>query len=231
VKLQRSASVAAFGGEFSATTIIAPGPGLPTRLGGTTVTVKDSKGVERLSPLFFVSPNQVNYQMPLGTAAGTALIAVQSGTGAAFVVEARIAPIAPGLFRANTNGKGPPAGFALRVYPDNRQTLESLAQFDSATNQFIPATIRRPISGGSPERIFLVFFGVGIRPQPGAVVKLHTGVSDFDAAYAGPQGDFIGLDQLNFELSPITSLTPGIYNLSITVNGRESNPVQIRIVD
>ena len=40
----------------------------PTTLGGTTVTVRDSAGVERLAQLDYVSPRQVNYIVPAGTA-------------------------------------------------------------------------------------------------------------------------------------------------------------------
>jgi uncharacterized protein (TIGR03437 family) len=43
---------------------------LPGELAGTTVKVRDSAGVERSAPLFFVSPNQINYQLPPGTASG-----------------------------------------------------------------------------------------------------------------------------------------------------------------
>jgi hypothetical protein len=58
---------------------------LPTSLAGTTVMVKDSAGRERLSPLFFVAPAQVNFQIPPGTASGNATITVTSGNRAQFL--------------------------------------------------------------------------------------------------------------------------------------------------
>src|SRR5262249_22078591 len=64
--------VSAFGVGLSAETAVANTLPLPTQLAGTSVKVKDNAGVERLSPLFFVSPNQINYEMPPGTAAGPA---------------------------------------------------------------------------------------------------------------------------------------------------------------
>jgi hypothetical protein len=48
---------------------------LPTSLAGTTLKVRDSMGVERLAPLFYVAPGQVNYQIPPGTSTGTAVMA------------------------------------------------------------------------------------------------------------------------------------------------------------
>ncbi|HQR32913.1 MAG TPA: cohesin domain-containing protein, partial [Blastocatellia bacterium] len=64
------AIIAAFGVNMATATLQANTVPLPTQLAGTTVTIKDSLGVERLAPLFFVSATQINYQMPPGTAAG-----------------------------------------------------------------------------------------------------------------------------------------------------------------
>ena len=75
------AIIAAFGVNMATATLQANTVPLPTQLAGTTVTVKDSLGVERLAPLFFVSANQINYQMPPGTAAGQTTITVRSGNG------------------------------------------------------------------------------------------------------------------------------------------------------
>ena len=53
-----------------------PGIQLPTSLAGTTVKVKDSLGAERLAPLFFVSPGQINYQIPTGIGVGPQSVVV-----------------------------------------------------------------------------------------------------------------------------------------------------------
>jgi photosystem II stability/assembly factor-like uncharacterized protein len=55
---------AAFGQNFATRTEVAGGLPLPTQLAGTTITILDSLGVERLAPLFFVSPQQINYLIP-----------------------------------------------------------------------------------------------------------------------------------------------------------------------
>jgi hypothetical protein len=47
-------------------------PPLPTVLSGITVTVQDSAGAGRAAPLYFVSPNQINFLAPPATAAGIA---------------------------------------------------------------------------------------------------------------------------------------------------------------
>ena len=53
--------VAAFGNELATDTVSASTMPLTTLLGGTTVKVRDGAGFERVAPLFFVSPTQVNY--------------------------------------------------------------------------------------------------------------------------------------------------------------------------
>ncbi|MGH8694757.1 MAG: hypothetical protein ACREVM_11080, partial [Burkholderiales bacterium] len=62
--------VAAFGAGLAITTQAAATLPLPISLAGTTISVKDSAGAERLAPLFFVSPGQINYQMPRGQRRG-----------------------------------------------------------------------------------------------------------------------------------------------------------------
>ena len=67
--------VSAFGsylatGTEAATTV------LPTMLAGTKITITDSANTEHLAPLFFVSPQQINYVIPADVREGAATIAV-----------------------------------------------------------------------------------------------------------------------------------------------------------
>ena len=41
--------------------------------------MRDSQGTERFAPLFFVSPTQINFQVPPGTVAARALVTVIRG--------------------------------------------------------------------------------------------------------------------------------------------------------
>src|SRR5262249_14859417 len=98
--------VAAFGAELATTTRAASAVPLPTALAGMTVPVADSLGVARMAPLFFVSPSQVNYQLPAGTAVGPARVTITSGAGKVSLGTAMITRVSPGLFAANGNGQG-----------------------------------------------------------------------------------------------------------------------------
>ncbi|MGH9940447.1 MAG: FG-GAP-like repeat-containing protein [Blastocatellia bacterium] len=220
--------VAAFGAGLSAETAVANTVPLPTQLAGTIVKVKDSAGVERLSPLFFVSPNQINYQMPPGTATGSATVTVTSTTGNTVTSATQIAAVAPGIFTANSNGRGPPAGLALRLQPDGRQIFEPLARFDPESNQFVPAPINLSVLGPTIDQVFLILFGTGMRPGAGATVEARIGGRGMRVLYAGPQGDFIGVDQINIEILR-GFLQPGEHDVSLTINGRVANTVRISL--
>ena len=89
--LASEAIVAAFGSGLATATRAGATLPLPTELAGTTVRVKDSNGAERFAPLFFVSPTQINYQMPPETAAGAATVTITSGNGALSIGAVQIA--------------------------------------------------------------------------------------------------------------------------------------------
>src|SRR5262245_28997659 len=69
-KLASESIVVTFGSGLADTTMAASSNPLPTLLAGTSVKVKDNAGMERLAPLFFVSPNQINCQIPPGSVSG-----------------------------------------------------------------------------------------------------------------------------------------------------------------
>src|SRR5207302_11143509 len=127
-------SIASAFGSAMATTSQAASLPLPTSLAGTTVKLKDSAGSERLAQLIYVSPAQINYLVPTGTVAGAATITITSGDGSISLGTVQIAPVAPGLFAANSNGQGVAAAVALRVKGDGTQSFESIAQFNIAQN-------------------------------------------------------------------------------------------------
>jgi uncharacterized protein (TIGR03437 family) len=69
--------LAGIGENVAPTTLAANTLPLPEVLGGVTVTIKGVLGVERRAPLYFVSPGQVNYELPAGVAIGEAAITIQ----------------------------------------------------------------------------------------------------------------------------------------------------------
>ena len=224
--LASEAIVAAFGSGLATATASATTAPLPTALAGTNVKVRDSTGAERLAPLFFVSPTQVNYQIPAGVAPGPATITITSSDGAVSSGATQIAPVAPGLFSANASGQGAPAATALRVKADGSQSFEPVAQFDPAQNKFVAIPLDL---GPETDQVFLILFGTGIRNRSTlSAVSAKFGGVDGQVTFADAQGGFVGLDQVNLRLSR-SLIGRGEVDVALIVDGQAANPVRIVI--
>jgi uncharacterized protein (TIGR03437 family) len=224
--------VAAFGNGLATATASATTLPLPTTLATTTVKIKDSAGVERTAPLFFVSPSQVNYLIPAETALGIASVSIEViRDGFRFSVlgnPLNIVRAAPGLFTANANGSGAPAAFVLRFKADGTQSAEAVAQFDMTQNRFVP----RPIEvGAESDRVFLILFGTGVRGAgPVETVTAQIGGLPIDVLFTGALSGFAGLDQINLRLSRNVLLAlagHGETELFLFADNRLANAVQI----
>ncbi|MGH9841237.1 MAG: endonuclease/exonuclease/phosphatase family protein [Blastocatellia bacterium] len=218
--------VAAFGPGLSATTEIATAQPLPTSLGGVSVKVRDRLEQDRLAPLFFVSPNQINYLMPAGVSPGAAMVSVVRNNADAFTGNAIIEPVAPGLFTANADGAGVPAAAVLRVRADGSQSYEPAARLDPATSRFVPAPIDL---GAATDQVFLILYGTGLRNRSSlAGVTAKLGGTDGQVLFAGAQAELAGLDQINI-LIPRSLAGRGEIAVAIMVDGNAANEVRINI--
>ncbi len=216
--------VSGFGTNFSTLTAAATVLPLPETLAGVTVTVKDVLGKERLAPLLYVSPTQINYQIPSGTALGEGTVTIrQSGSIVASGL-LQVAPVAPSLFAADASGRGAAAAQAVRIKEDNSQSYETVAVYDAAQNRFVT----KPLDL-STDTVFLLLYGSSIRFRSGlAAVTATIGATTLPVEYAGAHGEFIGLDQVNVKL-PRTLIGRGEVDVVLTVDGRLSNIVKINI--
>ncbi len=223
--LAQEAIVAAFGGSLATKVEIASTLPLPTQLGGTTVRVRDSAGVERLAPLFFVAPGQINYQIPPSTAAGAATVTITSGDGLVSTGNATIASVAPGLFTANASGQGPAAAVVLRVKADGALIYEPAVRFDGSKFVSVPIDL-----GPETDQVFLLLFGTGwrFRSALSGVTVLMDGAVNSEVLYAGDPGEFAGQDQINVRI-PRSLIGKGEIDLALTVDGRAANAVRINV--
>jgi uncharacterized protein (TIGR03437 family) len=218
--------VAAFGAGLAINTQAAATLPLPSSLAGTTINVRDSAGAERQSPLFFVSPAQANYQMPPGTVPGAATVTITNRYGEVSAGTVQIAAVAPGLFAANANGQGVAAAAALRVKADGSQQFEPVSRFDPAQNRFVPTPIDL---GPATDQVFLILFGTGTRFRSSlSSVSARIGGVDAPVLFAGAQGDFVGLDQINLQL-PRSLIGRGEVEIRLTADGQPANAVTVNI--
>ncbi|MBS1786939.1 MAG: SBBP repeat-containing protein [Acidobacteria bacterium] len=224
--LASEAIAAAYGGSLAATVQSATGVPLPTSLAGTTVKVRDAIGGELFAPLFFVSPGQVNFLLPPGLAPGMATVTITNGSGTSTIGAVVNDVVAPGLFAANANGQGVAAAVVLRIKANGVQSYEPIATFDPAQNKFVAAPIDL---GPEGEQVFLLLFGTGFRNRSAlAGVSLTIGGLNSEVSYAGPQGDFVGLDQINARLSR-NLMGRGEMDVLLTVDGKAANIVKVNI--
>jgi uncharacterized protein (TIGR03437 family) len=217
--------IAAFGPGLATGTEVAREVPLPTALLGTSVKVKDKDGIELAAPLFFVSPNQVNFQIPPETALGKATITVTNAQNTNISSTVWIESVAPGLFAANANGQGVAAAVALRVTADGTQSFEPVARLDE-----LGRLVSVPIDlGAETDQVFLILFGTGLRNH-GSLEKVAAQIGGIDVPvlFAGAQGSFVGQDQVNVRL-PRALAGRGDVNINITVNGSIANPVTVNI--
>ncbi len=177
---------------------------LPTTLGGTTVTVNGTA-----VPLVYVSPGQINFQLPYETPVGTASAIVTAGCGASTAVTFQVVRAAPYLLLAAD-------GSALVQNQD--------FTFNSASN-------------AAPKGSIVTAYLIGIGPVDGSIAtgaaapldrlmnatlpsKATIGGFDTSIKFLGLTPGFVGLAQANLE---IPNLSPGKYNIVLTVDGVDSN--------
>ncbi|MGE0132277.1 MAG: kelch repeat-containing protein [Blastocatellales bacterium] len=211
-KLSAKAIVAAFGTGLATTTQAAASQPLPTDIGGTTIKITDSLGITRNAPLFFVSPQQVNYQIPADTATGPAVVYV---TGADLRVSTgaiQILAAAPALFTFSQDGKG------------------AAAALDAFTFTLPPFNAAR--SNGQPN--IVAFFGSGLGTDAtdvdgnaAASVQATIDGAQVVVQYAGRAPGFTGLNQFNLVLP--AGISSGTHNAQITRDGVASNVATIAI--
>lgn len=211
--------VNAFGSGFAiASGVASSSP--PTTLGGTTITITDSAGVSVPAPLFYVSSQQVNFLAPAGLAAGVATIVVKAGDGSTKHGTATIADVAPALFTLNADGLI--AGSIARNTSDGQQVNQDLFAVDG-TGKIVAVPV-----DVSKDQVYLVFYGTGLRHAAQGDVRVSVGGANVPVAYAGAQGSYAGLDQINVQLPPSLA-GKGDVTLVVSVAGKPSNPARITL--
>lgn len=197
---------------------------LPTNLGGVTLSVTDSAGVQRSAGLIFVSPTQINFVVPAGSASGVATFTVTNGSGNQ-TFSGAIQTVAPSLFSMNGTGSGVAAATAIITNAGNPQLQSPLPVFQCNGSNCTSV----PIDLGLDTPIFVTFYGSGIRNRSSLanVSATINGIS-VPVSYAGPTPGFAGLDQVNVGLT-LALRGSGEANVQVTVDGQTSNTVTINI--
>lgn len=214
---------AASGVNLATTTAQAGAPPWPATLGGTSVSVTDSAGTARSAVISFVSPGQVNFVMPDGTAAGAATVTVTAGDGTASSGPVNVAKVAPGLYMLNTQSLA--AANVVRVASGGGQTNEPVFEQDASGN-----LVARPIDvSAASGQVFLVLYGTGIRGADLSSVTATVGGDSVPVSFAGDQKQYPGFDQVNLGPLPASLAGQGDVVIQVTAAGITANPVHVTI--
>ncbi|HYL37721.1 MAG TPA: cellulase family glycosylhydrolase [Bryobacteraceae bacterium] len=194
-----------------------------TNLAGSSVVVTDGNGIARAALLAAASPQQISYQVPPGVALGTVSVTVLfNGAPVAFGT-AQIAAVAPGIYTATGDGLGVAAATVATVHADGSSSSVPTYQCDAASNcSAVPIDL-----GAGSDEVTLQLFGTGIRGRSTlAAVSCTIGSLALPAAYAGPQGVTIGMDEIDIPL-PKALRGSGTVNVTLTVDGQNANTVTL----
>lgn len=183
--------VSIFGANLASSTVSASAIPLPVTLGGVSVSFN---GIA--APLLFVSPQQINAQLPWEVAATEPVsLVVTNGTAASPPQAVRVAAFSPGLFAI--------AGYAVAVNQDG-----SLA----APTGAIPGFASHPATPGDP----LVLLGSGFGPVNPPPITGHNSLDAQRNAASPPSVMVAGVS------APVTfaGLSPqfvGVYQINIAI--------------
>ena len=208
---------AAYGTNLASSQMTATAP-YPPSLGGVTVSITDSSRTTQSAPVQFVSPGQVNYIVPAGTASGIATITIGSSSGSA-----QIDTIGPGLYSMNGAGTGVGAAGAALYSPDGTFTVVPVFQCTSSCVS-VPMSL-----GSSSQQLIVTFYGTGFRNlSPTDTATVSIGGVAAQILYIGAQPQYPGLDQLNVVV-PASLKGAGEVPVILTAGGQTANVVTINI--
>ncbi len=106
------------------------------------------------------------------------------------------------------------------------QKFEPLFSYDESQARMIALPIDLSLPG---DEVYLILFGTGLRARSSLnAVTVRVADKDLPASFAGAQGGFSGLDQINVKL-PLTLIGRGEAEVTVKVDGHSSNTVKIRI--
>ena len=196
---------------------------LPTMLAGFEIIVTDSTGVDRPAGIVGVFPGQSNFVIPAATAPGTATFTVRRDGAVVALTTVEIELVAPGIFALSPSRV--PAGFALIVAADGTQTTQPLFQLgDQGIFEPLPIDL-----SDDTQQVFLLLFATGVRGRPDlSDVSAEVAGVPVAMLFAGPQGEFEALDQLNLGPLPREQLSGrGKVDLKLSVGEPIANLVEL----
>jgi uncharacterized protein (TIGR03437 family) len=209
-RISPGALATVFGSNFALTNAGAQSP-LPTSVESVSVSVNG-----QLAPVLYVTPSQVNFQVPWETALGPATVTVAVNGGASNAVTVNVLGAAPGLF-STSSGQAivQNSDYTLNSPSNPAKVGSTIVAYLSGSGAVSP-----PVADGAIAPIgTLVYLNSGSSATIGS--------STAQVAFAGLAPGFVGLVQVNIVVP--AGLATGTYPLTVTIGSETSNSATISI--
>lgn len=217
--LAPGSNASVFGTDLSTGQPTSPQTPWPPEVSGTTVTLVDSTGAKTTALLNYVSATQINFLIPSTVAVGPLTVTVTSGDGTVASAEAQVTAMAPAIYTLNAANL---AAAYVDCVTGSTQTLENPFQLSGG------ALVAQPVNLGSCDESILLLFGTGMDTAQASGVQVIFGGTPGMVLWAGPQGTWPGLDQINVVI-PKSLTGAGNVAVALSAGGIAANIVNITI--
>jgi len=181
---------------------------LPPAIQGLTVTVNNIP-----APLYYVSPNQVNAQIPYEVPPGPATLTVQNGEGQVATEQIYLNTVAPGIFLGSDGTHlAPDVSVRAGGYASLFLTGQGIVTPAVVTGYAPPNPSQVPVSG---------------LPRPMANVAVYVNGVQAQTSFVGVPYYLTGVTQVNF-IVPKETLA-GDQQVTLVVGKTQSNTAYMRV--
>jgi uncharacterized protein (TIGR03437 family) len=213
-RISPGALASIYGSGFGTSTFVAD-DGRPWPTSTTNFVSVQVNGVA--APLYYVSPGQINFQVPWATpTTGTVNVAVLVNGGSSNIAASPVGTAAPGLFYDQVSGAA-----IVQNTPDySLNSASNPAPAGSTIVAYLSGSgpVNPPNKDGTPNDTL---------SWATSVYSAKIGSAAATVSFAGLSPGFIGLTQMNIVVPP--ALAPGVYPLSVTIDGQTSNSGTIAV--
>jgi uncharacterized protein (TIGR03437 family) len=196
-----------FGSQLATSTLSASNVPLPVSMAGVAATVN---GVA--APLYYVSPSQLNIQIPNDIAVNSTATLVVNNNGQVTSQTFHVAASAPGIF-ADQNGVAVPFGSATRG--------QIITLFITGTGAVSPA-----ISTGAAPTLATPISSL---PKPSQNTTVTVGNVPATIQFIGIPYGLVGVTQINYQVP--ANIGIGAQPVVVSVGGVASAPVTLRVTN
>ncbi len=208
--------ISIYGESLATRSEVGPASPLAQTIAGVVVLLGD-----RLLPMIYVSPEQINAQLPDDLAEGTYNLTIKNDGGLPDVTaQFTVVRNAPGLYSNTVNGKQ----YALAFHEDGSAiNLDSPAKRNELIT--ILGTGFGPYNRRVPEGFMTLASPVAALTDP---AQIAAGSIQLQPSFSGAAAGFVGIASSKFRIAKDLPGAASI-DLRITVNGQDSNTVLLPI--